>query len=169
MMLAIAMVLIAATQEADPLAPAREGKIACVAPDRAARTCGSTISYVRNTDGSYRTTTTLILAFAPRTTMVGHADVTASAGMVCEVYRPETVDAAEVFVDGVPASDAVAGRWRAELRRDLTAYEGRKMCATYRQQGDTIVTTTTMDGAFQQGWGSTLIWVSPDDGYRLRD
>lgn len=156
---------------ADPLAPARAGKVQCHEPDPGARTCRIMTWYSVRADGvaEMRSVTALSnemgLAAEARMTLrpergglCGVVDATHMAS-----YRIVQMRAPHAVVK----NDRLFIRYRDEM---IAALWGRKHCAfNFARAGDDIrLDVSTVDGQFAGELMAEFLWVSPGAGWRLK-
>jgi hypothetical protein len=166
------LLLLAATAygqtATDPLAPARQGKIQCVVPNTEKKTCVGTTSYVFAADGSYKTTTRLLLNPEPAIIMEVANSGAVKDGKACEVIKLSDFEAAPITVAGQPADDGTAGAIRGQLGAMLGQYDGKTNCATSKPvEGGMLLNEVAIDGTAHPELSQKFIWVDPKDGYTL--
>ena len=167
-MLAVAMPIQDAP--ADPLAPAREGKIRCIAPDMALKTCQSMVRYtVRGTDG-FDAVVTGIVERDPvvllRYSTFGRAD----AAGVCSMVRLRDFEPGALMRGGKQLSRADEQVVRLRLLNAVQPLAGKKRCYLDRpgEAGKREMTAVvTIDGVVRPEFQQTAIWVSPEEDFQL--
>lgn len=168
-MLSGIMMLLAATaaQTADPLAPAREGKLHCYTPDAGKKTCVALSSFTAGPDGSWRADTTMLLAPAPLTIFTSSSVVTVEGAAMCGPVLREDIMAGTVTMGGIPLPAEQAAPVLEQIAGALSSMIGTKACTTLRPDGDVLVAESTLDGVAAPQLTQRLIWVAPDEGYRV--
>lgn len=161
----LALTLLA--QTADPLAPAREGKLECVTPNPATKTCMAMSSYAAQPDGSWKTTTTVMIAPAPLTTMETTTVLRAEGDAVCGTVLEADFKAAKFVSGGTPLTAEQAAPISSQLLAAIAPLVGKKACSRMVPDGEAIKTEATLDGAPAPYLNQRLIWVKPSDGYRV--
>lgn len=151
---------------ADPLAPAREGMVACSSPIIESRTCRGMTEYVFSADGAITSNAMASLQDIPPIVMHISQPVSVRDGMVCGPWRASDLDTATFEIDGAPAPAEQTQALRAALREALASRFG-DACTTYTQTGETISLSTVLNGRPLPNV-NTMIWVRPTDGYVLR-
>lgn len=167
MMLA-ALLMAGLVADDDPLAPARRGKLECVAPDREARTCRSLNKYVPDPDGSWADTTKMMIA--PGMTVELVMSVRIKGGAVCGTMSREMVTAAKLSRDGAAMRAKDAATMRGALLQAWTSAGviGQEGCWRYTQADNKTLTAEAIIGGVERpDLATTAIWVSPSEGYRL--
>ncbi|MES2989231.1 MAG: hypothetical protein V4808_15120 [Pseudomonadota bacterium] len=154
----------ASPQAADPLAPARAGKIQCVTPNEATKTCMGLSTYKINADGSFETSTTLLIAPTPLITMTVKSPGTVKDGALCGPVRKADFEAAAIEQDGQPANEAMAGAVRSQVAGAIAAMDGKMGCGTEAADG---TVTVTLDGVARPDMTQKTKWVDPSEGYKL--
>jgi hypothetical protein len=151
---------------ADPLAPAREGMVACYSPITEGRTCRAIHTYVFNADDTATSVATASLQQAPSIVMRIRSTVSSRDGLVCGPQGASNVEAATFEIDGVPASLEQTQELRDAMRAALASRFG-ELCSTFSRTGETISVASLLDGRRLPNV-NTMIWVRPTDGYVLR-
>ncbi|QIG78558.1 hypothetical protein [Stakelama tenebrarum] len=167
MMVLSILAALAAPQAADPLAPAREGKMQCYAPDIAAKTCKALAGYELQPDGSYANTALVLLGISPVITMETVTDVIVRDDAVCGYTTEDDLRTATIRVDGAPMTGAPADSFRDQLVSAMSSAIGPEICTRYLPDGDRLRTEITYDGEVGADTAIPVIWVSPEDGYRV--
>ena len=167
-MLSLMMAMLAAGQAApDPLAPAREGKVQCVSPNREKKTCVAIASFKMRPDGGFESVVRVMVNPAPEIVMETHTIGTVENSLTCNMIRTEDYDAAILTMNGAPMDEAMAGAIRPQITAALAPMAGKKGCSHERPDGDMIVSEVTLDGVAHPEMTQRLIWVSPSAGYSL--
>lgn len=157
----------APAQAADPLAEARAGKIQCITPNVAAKTCAGLVSYTVKAGGAFDTTATMLVAPSPLVTIEVKSSGTVENGMTCNVINQADYAAGKVLMDGAPANEAMSQAILAQLGGAIAPLAGKKACGHDVKEGDVIVAHAIVDGAAMPALDQRFIWVSPADGYKL--
>lgn len=167
-MLSLTLALLVAGQAApDPLAPARAGKVQCVAPDREKKTCLAIASFVAKPDGTFDSTVRALVNPAPAIVMETRTSGTVEGNGTCNVIRLEDYAASTFTMNGAPMDEATAGMIRPQVTAAIAPMAGKKGCSIEHAEGDMIVSEVTLDGVAHPEMTQKLIWVSPSDGYTL--
>lgn len=163
-MIGLAMVLaLAATDAWDPLAPAATGKVLCISPDAARKTCAAIGAFTRLADGAIDNRSVVLLGKSPLMVMETHSQLSLKpGGAVCGPITRHDLDIASFKINGAPASEAQTERLRARLIQQMTPLFGHEACVIYRPAGDHLAAQTTDNGE-PQGPPATVIWVSEAD------
>src|SRR5690606_11075275 len=160
--LTLALAAPAPAQVADPLAPARAGRLQCHLPDAARRTCAGLAGYRFAADG---TIVNWYEALADAETMMIVRDEQPAVvrdGAVCS--RLSDFRHAVVTVGGEPAHPALDAVRRERLAA-RSAELGTESCGRCAPQGDDWRVEAAIDGRRRPELDQTMIWVSPQDGY----
>jgi hypothetical protein len=155
------------SQAADPLAPARAGKIECIGPNTEKKTCIGTAVYRPHADGSFDATVTAVVAPAPLITMETRTSGKAENGALCGVIHKSDYEAATFRIGGEPAPDAMATAIRGQVVGAVASLDGKTGCSKTRPDGDMLAVDVTVDGVARPELGQKAIWVAPADGYKL--
>jgi hypothetical protein len=71
------------------------------------------------------------------------------------------------MVSGAPASPSVAGKVRDGMVNAFSAQIGKEICTAYPAAGDHLQAKVTIDGAAHAEMTAAVIWVRPDEGYKV--
>lgn len=166
-MILLALFLALAPQSApapDPLASARAGRLECVTPDLARRTCVGLVRYEFRANGDVAAHQEAALSPGSGLVMRASAMVQEQGGMVC-VNVDDFFDAS-FTIGGVAASASETDYLLDEIQKGLTGdtYCGRRSAP--RADG-TILSESVVDGAREARLDETILWVGPADGWRV--
>ena len=168
--LAAGVTLAAAPQTAtlpDPIAPAATGKLQCYMPDVAHKTCNSLAGYKIGPDGAIQNTARVLISKSPVITMETISPVAVKAGKVCGVVREQDIENANFTT----ADHALDVKQVIQLREQMkTAFKpifNHELCTRYVTDGDGFTANATMDGQALPGGEQHVIWVAPDDHYKV--
>jgi hypothetical protein len=161
------MTAAAAQAAADPLAAAKAGKLQCANPNVEKKTCLGLTSYKVNPDGSFTTITTVIVAPQPLVTMEVKSAGTVRDGALCAPIRTSDFEAASIQMDDKPADPAVASAIRAPVVASLASLAGKMGCTRESADGAVSRAEVTIDGVPRPELTQRVLWVKPDEGYRL--
>lgn len=154
-------------QTADPVAPARAGKIQCVVPNQEKKTCLGTTSY-KIAGNSYEATTSLFLAPTPLITMEIRTRGEISDGKLCETVKLADFQAGTVYVGGKPADEATAAAVKSQLIAAVTPLDGKKTCTTIKPaEAGLLLSEIAVDGTVRPDLSQKFVWVGDEDGYKL--
>lgn len=167
MLLALAIALLAPVQaEAvpDPLAPAKAGRIRCIEPDRAARTCGTIVHYTLRGDGAFDALVTGVVNRDPLIVLEYSTFGQVRDGAVCSRIRPADFNTGKLTSNGTALSPALETNTRLKLMEALQPLAGHERC--YRDAGaGELTVNVTIDGLLRPEMSQSAIWVLPEDGY----
>ncbi len=167
MLLALAVALLAPVQaEAvpDPLAPAKAGRIRCIEPDRAARTCGTIVHYTLRGDGAFDALVTGVVNRDPLIVLEYSTFGQVRDGAVCSRIRPADFNTGKLTSNGTALSPALETNTRLKLMEALQPLAGHERC--YRDAGaGELTVNVTIDGLLRPEMSQSAIWVLPEDGY----
>lgn len=168
MLLSLALALLAPVQaEAvpDPLAPAKAGRIRCVNPDRASRTCTTIVHYTLRGDGAFDALVTGVVNRDPLIVIEYSTFGQVRDGAVCNRVRPADFNAGKLSSNGTALSPALETNTRIKLLDALQPLAGHERCYRDAASGDELTVNVTIDGLLRPDMGQTAIWVLPEDGY----
>lgn len=172
-MLAGLLLLAALPQEApaasaDPLAPARAGKIRCVSPNAANRTCQTIIRYTVRDDGGFDATVIGIVSRDPMVLLEYKSFGRIEEGGVCMMIRMHDFETGTLLYNGAPVGPSEGQRLRLQLQGAVQPIAGKKRC--FRDQpgnGDDMLSVITLDGVAQPEMQQRVAWLSPEEGYAV--
>jgi len=148
---------------ANPLAPAKLGKLMCYSPDQALKTCGAMAAYGFPTDGRILNRAQVVVTPSPYIVMTTLTPVTLRGPAVCG--RMEGAAEASFTIDGKPADEATTTDLRGQIARAFTAYDGVEVCTTYVPFREGFMATVSIGGAPRPDMNQPVIWVELNDGY----
>ena len=157
----------AAAQTADPLAPAREGRLQCFEPNVAAKTCQSISAYTFQPNGVIDNPAQVLIMPSPVIIMNINSPVTIRNSAVCGPLAAADIQRATFTIDGAAASETDTAAIRNELTQQLAPMIGQETCLTLTPDGAGFRADTTIAGAPQPQQTQHVIWVSANDGYRI--
>ena len=163
----VLLLTAAAPQAADPLAPAKAGRLQCTNPNVEKKTCLGLTSYQLNPDGSFVSTTTVMVAPQPVVTMEVKSAGTVKDGALCAPIRTADFEAATFQMDGKPADAAMASAIRGQVVASIAPLAGKLGCTRETPDGATAKAEVTIDGVVRPELGQRVLWVKPEDGYKL--
>jgi hypothetical protein len=163
------LILLAAPQAADPLAPARAGMVQCYAPDTAAKTCRSIAGYTQQADGSYLNTAKVLIAPDQRITVETVSSVRIKNGAVCGIVLRKDLLAGKVSVGGTVMPPDRAGTLLSRIAGALepSGMLDKEICTAYIPDGDGLRAEVTLGGVARPDFAQTVIWVGANDGYSV--
>lgn len=151
---------------ADPLAPARAGKLLCQTPNVAAKTCLMLTDFSFGPDGQITNRYEVMLTRSPWRSAKVSAPVVVKDGAVCGPL--EGTEKAEVFAEGKPADAETTAKIRDGLRKLYAPYQGKDACISYTANGDGYDAARSIGGAASKGPPERVIWVDPADGWAVK-
>lgn len=163
--LALALAVPAPLEAADPLAPARDGRLQCHSPDKARKTCAALAGYTFAADGAILNQAEVMLNPAPLIIMRDESPVVVRDGAVCGLLGG--LEDAVFTIDGQPADPATADLIRGQVSAAF-ARLGTEGCTRYAPQGEGWLAEPVIDGQPRPDLNQTVIWVLPSDGYSVR-
>ena len=156
-----------AQAEDDPWSPARAGKIECVNPDFARKTCDSMAVYHWNNDGTIISEDTSILIGMPGIVQSGRTEMTQQGSRMCVVLDARQIEATTFQRDGREVSPQEADGYRRSLLADYEPAFGRKLCADISPYGNQYIVQFTVDGNELPSATARLAWIDAKDGFQL--
>ena len=155
---------LAGQSDSDPLAPAREGKVQCYAPNAEKKTCMAISAFEAKDDGSWVNNATALLDPAQGITMTTNSVVRSTPAGVCGTVTRDDILAGSLTMGGTALP---AEQGKPILEMVATAVEGMGMigkpsCSSFATEGDALKSTVTIDGVAKPEFAQTGKWVSPD-------
>lgn len=153
---------------ADPLAPAREGKLRCLSPNPAKRTCQSITQYKVQPDGSFDAKVTGIVSRNPQVLIQYSTFGFVENGAVCTMIRTRDFETGQLLSMGLPLAGAADREMRLEVLGSVQPLAGKKRCYTDRaDDGGDLRVMVTLDGVAQPQLNQTVAWIAPGEGYAV--
>ena len=151
----------------DPLAPARTGQMQCVSPNIANKTCFAIARFIPNADGGFTNDVTVLISPQMGLTMETVSAAHVENGQVCGTVILKDMMASKLSVNGTAMTEEQAGPIKAQILAAVTPMDGKKACSTYKAEGDMLSSETSLDGVAHPEMNQKLIWVKPEDGFKL--
>jgi hypothetical protein len=167
LVMAAAAILAFSAASADPLAEGFAGKQQCYRPNVEKKTCAALSGYSLRHDGAIVNTADVLLSPNPQVVMRTISTVQFKDEAVCGPMRKEDIQVATILVNGAPLPEDKAVSARAQIIGAMKSMLGREVCTTYVPDGDKLSAKVTVDGAAKPEYTQTVIWVAPEDGYRV--
>ena len=149
----------------DILAPAREGQLLCFAPNALRRTCSALASYTQREDGAYVNQAQILIVREPVIVMVIASLVAVRDNAVCGPMTTRHLEGALFAIDGQRASDDNAAYLREQVAA-MPGFLGNEVCTTHVSSAAGLSAQHTNNGA-SSGESTQMVWVRPDQGYRV--
>ena len=155
------------SKNAKPLTPALSGKLQCYQPNLETKTCASLAGYTPNKDGSFANQAAVRLSASPLLIWSSETTVVIKSGAVCGRTLKKDIGASQFLLAG----KAVVGEQLIALRDLVTAAFApmleREICTTYVPEKYGLTAVVRVDGVADPKLNQPVIWVSPEDHYRL--
>lgn len=157
---------------ADPMAPARAGRIQCHYPDPAARSCAVMTWYDVRPDGSARTRSITALSDELRLAAEARMEIRpGGSGGMCGVIDDDHLATYRIVQNRAPFAP-VDNKQLYLLYREalIEALWNRTHCALNYSRADSAMQldVSTVDGQFAGEMMAEFIWVDPKAGWRLK-
>jgi hypothetical protein len=162
-----ALIGVAQAPPTNPLVPALNGKLECTVPDEKRKTCRSLATYRANGDGTYLSTSIVLISPQGPVTIETTSPVMLKSGRVCGTLRNEDFAAAKLRVAGQLLPEAQATPALARVAQAMASVIGKEICAAYVPDGDGFIEKTSVDGVYQASLDQRLTWVGSSDGYSV--
>ena len=165
--LGLALSVLTLAAHADPLAESHAGKVQCYRPDTARKTCGAIGSYTMEPGGVATNKAEVLLSPQQLLTMTTLTPVVLKGEAICGGIRAQDLQTAEIRLNGAILPSEQAKAVRSQMAQHFAALIGKEICTTYVPVGDKLTTQVTVDGVATPAYSQTVIWVKPEDGYRV--
>lgn len=156
-----------AAQTDDALAPARAGQAQCFVPNAEAKTCQSIASYVFNANGVIDNISETLLMPQPVVVMRTSSPVTARDNALCGPLTAEDLGRATFTIDGRPATEEETANIRAGLTQHLAPMFNVEICVSVSAVAGGYQANSTVGGTARPDLAQPMLWVRPEDGYRV--
>ncbi|WBY08583.1 hypothetical protein PIB19_03665 [Sphingomonas sp. 7/4-4] len=107
------------------------------------------------------------MAPQPLITMEVKAPGTAKDGALCGPIRKADFEAAKFQMDGKPLDEAMASAIRTQVVGSITPMLDKTGCIRETPDGAAFKTEVTLDGVVHPEMTQRVLWVKPEDGYKL--
>ncbi len=150
-----------------PIGPASAGKAQCFSPDLAHKLCASLNTYAQRPDGQIADTSTVLLEKTPAVVMTSTSTASVANGRVCTVIKKDDLLAARFTVNGAAPDDAQIDKLRQAILSGWAALIDHTVCVGYVADGSQFVAHTAFDGLPRPNLDQRMMWVSPEDGWKV--
>lgn len=169
MLTTLVWLTLAAAPVTDPLAPSREGYIGCIEPDVAHRTCLA-IKHYRWKGARVTVEGDMLTNDARRTVVRTTSEVAYVGAAVCSWMPDPEAGVLSITVEGRSLKGEEFQQRRREFIAPLLSTADEKYCVTFEPTAsEAFIMQPSLDGAPLPDRGLTLLWIRPDDGWRLDD
>jgi len=151
----------------DALAPAREGKLRCIAPNPARLTCQTIIRYRASTDGSFDATVAGLVSGDPTLLLRYKTFGRIEEGGVCVMVRSGDFQNGTLLSSGKPLAPNADRAMRLQVLDAVQPLQGKKRCTQDRTEDGVTRTVVTLDGVAHPELAQTVAWVTPAQGYAV--
>ncbi|HEY1880736.1 MAG TPA: hypothetical protein VGG68_12465 [Caulobacteraceae bacterium] len=150
-----------------PIAPASAGKAQCYSPDIAHKVCASLNTYALRPDGQIANTATVMIEKTPAVVITSVSAASVVNGRICTVIKKDDLLAARFTVNGATPGDTEIARLRQAILTGWAALIDHTVCVSYVADGSQFVAHTAFDGLPRPNLDQRVIWVSPEDGWKV--
>lgn len=157
----------ALAQSGDVLAPARQGQVQCFVPNAAAKTCQSIGSYAFNANGVIDNVSETLIMPQPVVVMRASSPVVVRNNAICGPLTEADIARATFTIDGRPATEQETANIRAGLTQQLAPMFNVDMCVSVTAVDGGYRADSTVGGAARPDLAQPMLWVRPEDGYRV--
>lgn len=152
---------------ADPLAPARAGKLRCVAPNPARLTCRAIIHYKLSDDGTFDATVSGIVTDDPGILLRYRTFGRIEEGGVCVMIRASDFQNGTLLSNGKRMAPNAESAVRLQILGSVQPLQGKKRCTVDRTEDGATRMVVTLDGVAHPELGQPVAWVARSDGYAV--
>lgn len=152
---------------ADPLAPAREGKLRCIAPNPAKLTCRAIIRYQLSDDGSFDATVTGLVSSNPGVLLRYKTFGRVEEGGVCVMIRTSDFQNGTLLNQGKRMAPNAESAMRLQVLDSVQPLQGRKRCFKERAEDGVTRMIVTLDGVAHPELSQPVAWVARSEGYAV--
>jgi hypothetical protein len=151
----------------EPLTPAAVGKAQCFSPDLAHKACRSIHTYALRPDGQIADTATVVIGKKPMVLITTVAVATVTNRRVCTTMKKEDLTAATFTIDGGAPTDEQATELHGVILNNWNALVGHAVCVSFEADGSEFVAHTAFDGLPRPTLDQRMMWVAPQDGWKV--
>lgn len=152
---------------ADPLAPAREGKLRCVAPNPARLTCRAIIRYQVAGDGSFDAVVTGLVSSDPGILLRYKTFGRVEEGGVCVMIRTSDFQNGTLLNNGKQMAPNAERAARLQVLDAVQPLQGKKRCTLDRTEDGATRMIVTLDGVAHPELTQPVAWVARSEGYAV--
>jgi hypothetical protein len=152
---------------ADPLAPARAGKLRCIAPNAARLTCRTIIRYKVESDGDFDATVTGLVSRDSTILLRYKTFGRVEEGGVCVMMRTGDFQNGMLLSSGRPLAPNADDAMRLQVLGAIQPLQGKKRCYQDRTEDGVTRAIVTLDGVAHPELTQTVTWVAPAEGYAV--
>lgn len=169
-MLIAALLILAGANvqpDVDILAQSKSGKMLCSNPDAATKSCSSITSFKVFADGSVIETTEVLLTPEQPITLTMSIGTEVAGGSNCGVISLDDLRRGQVRAEGEALPPDRNALVLERLEMSMGSLAGKKVCDALRVENDSLVKYGQVEGVDIKLPGKPVMWVSPNDGYRV--
>lgn len=168
-LMTLAVLATAALADPNPLAPARDGQVQCYTPDVERKTCRAIGSYRFEPDGRIINDAENMLSAEPLIILRARSEVYIRDNAECSSDVFDESHIQEIEVDGAVLEGEELASVRSLIADGMRESIGPgEYCSTYHPKPDgSLRALVTVDGVPQPEAEDTVLWVRPEDGWRV--
>jgi len=152
---------------ADPLAPSRSGWVSCVKPDSDAKTCVSIYRYTWR-DQKIFYEVDLGVDDQPLTILRMRSQMYYRDDAACSRTSQAEQSLVGMTIDGAEATEEALREMRREVAEMLKDLDGQEYCVRYEPAANGRFTThVSVEDIRRPDSDSVMMWIRPDDGWRV--
>ena len=154
-------------QDASVIAPGLQGQVQCYEPDTTRKVCRAVSAYLVNPDGTIDNPFEALISVDPVVTMLGTTRVTVRGNAVCGPMTRAELDRFVFTISGARVPDEQANRIRETIASSPGSLAN-EVCTTYTPtENGAFRADAVVDGVSSPEMAMQVIWVRPDEGYRV--
>lgn len=169
MLMSILLLAAAPARLPDLLVEASKGKILCVLPDDARKTCAAIARYTARGRGAWQETTELLLMPGQPISLETSMLMRQNGNALCTTMSPAFVENGTVRFAGTPLPPARQSDALARISEQLTPLMGKKVCDSFLLSEGKLIRHTEFNGAPAPTLNNDgpVAWVAADAGYAV--
>lgn len=163
----VLMLAGAAVADLDILAQSKSGKLICVNPDLATKTCSSVSSYSVSDDGSVIETTEVLLTPDQPLTLTMSIETKIDGSSICGVMKLEDLKRGIVRMNGAAIPPDRSALVLQRLEASMGSLAGREVCDALRIESNGLVKYGQVDRVDIKLPGKPVTWISSTEGFKV--
>lgn len=167
-MILLALLQVSTAAAADPLAPARQGKLQCTLPDPVKKSCMAISRYEPDGERSYLNITQSLISGEPNMMLEFKSPTVIEGDAACGIMDRREMDEAILTASGAPVPSALRKQITDSIIAQVEADLGKKACTRIRREGGVLLQYLEMNGEPRPQHTMRVSLIDPAEGYRLR-
>lgn len=167
MLMSVLLLATAPARLSDLLAEAIKGKILCVLPDDASKTCAAIARYTAQGRGAWQETAELLLMPGQPISLETSLLMRLDGNALCTTMTPDFVVKGTVRFAGTPLPPDRQSDALARIAEQLTPLMGKKVCDSFLLADGKMIRHTEFNGTPAPNMDKPVAWVASDAGYAV--